>query len=408
MATAATSSTGILEGIKTIYDESNPQISNELTLLKLIKKNTKAFVGPTHRVFLEYTRGTGIGNRAELEDLPAAGFRPVKYVDLSPKRIYGVTEFSGDVMELMDTDKSSFKAQVGYQLEGLREDFKVNLNRQLYSDGSGVIAQINGNVSSSATVVLNNPTVGETATQHLYPGQRIDVWSAKTAGSKQVDSAVIQSVDSDTQITLTATTSITDDYYLYYEDSRNLDVTGMLAAIDDGGIKDNYFGVTRTSNRWFQSLDFNNSGTPRNLTTALINIAVARVRKEAMIDTMVVNHTPFNTLANAATDGVRFNRSGTETEKLSPMSISYDLTSDYLMVGNVKLYADKDCPSGHLFGFKGSNLHWYSKGDAKFWDKDGSMYRQIAGKDGVSCFLVQRGELINVRPNASFVIRDLQ
>lgn len=50
----------------------------------------------------------------------------------------------------------------------------------------------------------------------------------------------------------------------------NKDLTGILAAIDDGSIMPNYAGIDRGANLWWRSFVLDNGGVPRPITEALM------------------------------------------------------------------------------------------------------------------------------------------
>jgi hypothetical protein len=78
------------------------------------------------------------------------------------------------------------------------------MSRQLMGDGGGVLAVVNGGVTGSAVVVVSHPLYAN-ATKFLKKDMVIDIYNGAT---KQADSVTILSVDSTTQITLTAPVTV--------------------------------------------------------------------------------------------------------------------------------------------------------------------------------------------------------
>ncbi len=82
-------------------------------------------------------------------------------------------------------------------------------------DGSGILATVNGAVVAAAVVVVDHPLYAN-ATKFLKKGMLLDIYAA---GVKQADSVEILSVDSATQITLTAAISCDNDAVIRLEDT---------------------------------------------------------------------------------------------------------------------------------------------------------------------------------------------
>lgn len=124
-------------------------------------------------------------------------------------------------LEVSTGDRASFIASVmDSEIRGITEDMARQKNRMVHLDGSGRLAQVNGNVVASATVVVELPQVPESpttmtglnATHWLHEGMRIAF--VDPAGPTIVDVALISSVDSATQITMDQVVTVDDGDWL--------------------------------------------------------------------------------------------------------------------------------------------------------------------------------------------------
>ncbi len=123
-------------------------------------------------------------------------------------------QFDGFSLELASKSGASMDPQE-FEKKGLFINLSDDLSRQLMGDGSGILAHVNGAVVDTEVVVVDHPLYAN-ATKFLKKGMLIDIYNGVT---KQVDSAEILSVDSATQITLTAHCSCADDAVIRLEDT---------------------------------------------------------------------------------------------------------------------------------------------------------------------------------------------
>ena len=405
---SAFSTTQLSAYTKRIYGDIRVQLEKQNVLYGAFKKvaDVKPMNGTVLYEVAEYGRHTGIGARTEGGALPRAGRRKGAQFNVSLKNLYGRTSFSGQVFEQMNSDKAAFGATVGHQIETLKEDFLKDFNRQMWGKGFGALCMTNGAGTASATLIVDTPIVGSFATQYLYEGQTIDIWTTEsTGGSQSVTAAVIQSVDSATQVTLTTTQTWADNSFVFLELNRNNELTGLQSAIDDGTIKDSYFGITRSTNRYWQSI---RTAIGAAATEAVVLNALSQVSKQEKSDILITSYEIFNAIAKTQLSTKRYNLD--MGGKVGAIPAGYD----GLNISNIMMYADQDCPydtvanSGKLFGFKGSNMHLLSTADAQFMDRDGSIYHRLYDEDGYEVTMFQYAEVVDTRSNAAFVLTGLQ
>ena len=191
MATSMTSVTSLL---KEMYEGPlRDQLNNDVVTLRRIEKTsegTKADAGGKYVVFpIKTTRNQGIGARAEMEALPSAGQQGRAAARVGMRHQYGSVQFTGQVFELAKSDPQSFVSIIDDELNSIKDDLALDLNRQVYGDGSGAVHYI----SSAGTV--NTATVTHTVWGQI--GMVIDIYDA---------TGVTQKASSRNVTALTATT----------------------------------------------------------------------------------------------------------------------------------------------------------------------------------------------------------
>lgn len=88
-------------------------------------------------------RGQGIGSRSERQPLPQPGQRVRNVTRCNLAWHYGVTDFTGQVVKLADSDPRSFINIVDEEMQGLKEDLRYDFSRQVYNDRWGAVARLN-------------------------------------------------------------------------------------------------------------------------------------------------------------------------------------------------------------------------------------------------------------------------
>ena len=166
--------------LKDVYGDINEQINNATPALDGIKSTARNItqVGGLGVKFVAHVgRNTGIGARAEDEDLPEAGNQ--QYVDgqTGLKSFYGSVRLTGQVMAQASQNYQTFADVTAEEIERIRDDIAKDQNRQVFGDGTGTLASITVAPSASVTVTMDN-------VKYLHTGMRVDVVDiSATAGS---------------------------------------------------------------------------------------------------------------------------------------------------------------------------------------------------------------------------------
>lgn len=315
--------------MKIIY--SDPLITDivaESELLSLFKEDmnvqTDQTTGGKYIQTAHYLRLAGAaGARAEGDYIPVPESPRAINAQIFLKKIMGVVEMSGDVMDRVVNDEGSFLNYMERALPDTKERVVTELDRMYIGYGAGVKARVNN--KSGGNIVTVDRALGvngyEDAWLQFQEGERVvfaanpDGTGLRLAGALQ--SALVDGIDETTgDLTLIldaglyAAIQIND--YIFGGDAAGVsaqnagvdrEVAGLLAAVDDGEILSTYLNVDRTTvaNRTFKARVIDASGAPYNgaLVEDLLIVADAVTGvvggAQAKIDALVMSpHAPIS------------------------------------------------------------------------------------------------------------------
>lgn len=164
-------------------------LNNATVLLANVKKSSKEVVGEQVILPLRTGRNWGVGARGTSGNgtLPASGNQQYSKATFTTKDVYGRIGIRGKTIRATKTDKGAFLRAVQSETQGMVKDLASDINRQFFGDATGVLATVAAN-ATSATITVDN-------TQYIEEGMILDI-----GGDTGV---IVQSVDSETQFTLT-------------------------------------------------------------------------------------------------------------------------------------------------------------------------------------------------------------
>lgn len=195
------------------------QLNNATVLLSNLKKSSKEVVGEQVVLPLHVGRNWGVGARGTTgtATLPTARNQQFTKAYFTTKDVYGRVQISGKTIRATKTDKGAFQRATETELKGMVSDLSSTINRQLYGTGDGVLTQCNGG-ATSATVTVDS-------TQYLEAGMYVDIGGDT--------GCLINSVDSETQITLSASITYADNDNILITGTSSTDELNGLALITD-------------------------------------------------------------------------------------------------------------------------------------------------------------------------------
>jgi len=328
VAGVTTTTTSLDTLMKIIY--SDPLIRDivvESELMDMFKTDfniqTDETTGGKYVSMAHYLRLAGAaGARAENDYIPVPQVVRAIESRIFLKKIMGVVEMSGDVMEKVVGDEGSFINYMERALPDTKERVVAEMDRMYIGFGAGIKARVKvgwvagGRVVTALTVDRALGVTGyEDAWLQFQEGETI-VFSATAAGAviKNAGTTQAASVDNidETAGALSTTmdpalqAAIADSDYIFAGDQAGVssqnggvdrELAGLLAAVDNGSILATYNNVTRAGNRQFNARVIDASVAPYNgnLTEDLLIItdAVTSTSTTSKINALVMSpHAP--------------------------------------------------------------------------------------------------------------------
>jgi hypothetical protein len=164
------------EVLKTFYLPAiQEQLNHDTILADMIEVNEEDVSGKNATINHHYGRNTGTGARADGGLLPDAGYQKHQTSTVPTKYNYGRITFSGPTIAATRDEKGSYARVIDNEVTGLVKDFGMEVNRQYWGIGYGVLGRWRSGTASSQTW------------QKLYRGNSVgsDGW-ASTFGGKYV------------------------------------------------------------------------------------------------------------------------------------------------------------------------------------------------------------------------------
>jgi hypothetical protein len=322
---AATTTVTALDNLmKIIYsDPLIVDIVTESELMDMFKTdfNVKSdeTTGGKYIEMAHYLRLAGAaGARAENDYIPVPQNPRAINSRIFLRKIMGVVEMTGDVMDRVVGDEGAFINFMERALPDTKERVVNEMDRMYIGFGAGIKARVaagwvaGGRLVAAVTVDRALGVTGyEDAWLQFQEGETI-VFSATAAGTAlrnagSTQAALIENIDETTgslSTTMDAAlqAAIADDDYIFSGDasgsaSQNAGVdrelAGLLAGVDDGGILPVYNNVTRSANRTFNARVIDGSVAPYNgqVTEDLLTIAdaVTSVSANSKINALVMS-----------------------------------------------------------------------------------------------------------------------
>jgi hypothetical protein len=429
MATGAVVST-IGDILKDYYmGPVNEQLNNEVLLLSRLESRSEDLVGKRAYVPLHTGRTAGIGARGELATLPAAGAQAYNKAVYDLKYLYGRIQVSGPSMAKSKSDAGAFLNILKGELDGVRNDLRKDLARQIYGDGTGIIV----GVAAIATAVTGAQIVTLDSAEPLrkgqfYVGMLVDVLNDSGTMATGGAALPIASINLATpSITLTTTGleasnaneasfSITRAGALsdatYPSDANRLsnEIDGIQRIVSTstsnslGGIS-----VTSSSNTFWDNkrlvrgtdwsdsdpdVASNQTGVSLDLVQKAMNLVRIEGANPSVILTTLGIQRDFYSLLQ---DQVRYTE---PTQFRAGFSV--------LEYAGMPLVADIDAPYGNMYILDESTLKVFSDQDFHFLDGDGNTLRQVPDKDAYEAVMVRYMNLGATKRSNQMVISGIQ
>lgn len=254
---------------KILQDYIQDNIPSQIKLLSVLKTNDNTeFFNDHFYAPIRSNRTGGVVNLANENNKLRTGFAPTVQAVVDVKYLTGTFDIADPVKKATANNQGAVASALTFQLKALKTDFSKNVNRQYFSDGVGIVAQVSGSVGvGTLSVILPDSSLDDTRgdyvdyfgpinydikpNQYIAPGQAIGIG---TAG------AGVGTVTTSTGGTALGTIVVTGspaivaaDAVYFNEDGDNSapgtsDIQGVRLALSTGTA--NYAGLARSFDLW--------------------------------------------------------------------------------------------------------------------------------------------------------------
>jgi hypothetical protein len=412
------------------------QLNKEVLLLSRLESRSEDLVGKRAYVPLSASRTTGIGARAENATLPGAGNMSYEKAVYDLKYLYGKVSVTGPSMAKTKSEAGAFLQVLKSELDGLRVDLRKDLARQIYGDGTGVIAgvaSIAAVASSQQVITLDaNASAGYVTGEgkeainkgQLYVGMIVTLKDGSNATVTNGDSLIIKAVDASTpSITVKAInvstgvesapslTGSSSQVIVRYGVTQSSSAESNTYSLSDevDGLKrivstGNFGGVDASTNTWWQAQAVTPEASATNGVRVLafddIQKALNKVRNAGGVPTAIVT-----SLGVQREIYNLFQTMAVYTENIATPDYSAGFRT--LTYAGLPIVADIDAPYGTMYILDESTLKVFSDQDFHFLDADGQTLRQSGDKDAFEAVMVRYMNMGATRRNNQCVISNI-
>lgn len=380
------------------------QLNNEVLLLSRLESKSEDLVGKRAYVPLHWGRTSGIGARAESAALPSAGKQQYEKAVYDLKYLYGRVEVTGPSMAKTKNEAGAFLQALKSELDGVRNDLKKDLARQVYGAGDGKVATGSAGSTTTLTVPVEVIRKGQ-----IYPGMVVDIFDVSASTSAATYTGIeVQSANLSTGVvtfTTTLAAALASGDYLVRAGvtvstaaegntySLSDEIDGLKRIVADSATA--LGGITPTgANTWWdnQRVAVNDAISLEHIQKGLNLARIAGGMPTSVVTSLGVQREFYMLLQ----DIVRY----VEPDS----SLSYGAGFKTLSYNGMPIIADIDAPYGKMYILDEGTMKVFSDQDWHFLDADGLTLRQVTGYDKFEAILARYMNLGATRRNNQVVL----
>lgn len=418
------------------------QINSKTVLLKRIARNEENVSGRAAVIPLRAAGSEGMGAVGSGGFLPDPQNQTYVASRIPTQNIYGRILIDGPVISASRNEPGAFTMAVNAEIQNMITDVKRDLNRMLFSDGSGRLARIS-QTANQATLNVDAPlgwtptfaTVGVNSNggKYLRANMTVGIFANAATSASTFTTRTITAV---VQATAAATATVTFDS-AYNATAGDFIVrssrTGLTAAADQkstaigkevmglrGIIADSNPGsegpgapgaafqrsgglqnitVAAGANPFWTAYVNDNGGTLRPLDLDIMQDVQnqADIRGDGTISLAIASH---NIVTRKYAGLLQANKRFVNTMEL-------DGGFKALEWNSIPLVWDKDAPPGYMWFVDEATLAIYRQSDFFWLDNDGAVLSRLQDRDAFQGTLALYAELGTTSRNRHGVLEDL-
>lgn len=352
------------------------QLNNEVTALKRMTRSSAGVTNETGGKYVTFPihtrRNSGIGSRFESEALPAPGQQGHAAARVGLKYAYGGIQLTGQAISLSDTDPKAFAKALDNEVEGMKNDLKKDMNRQIYGTGNGAVGVVR-TTQAAATVI----TVVDARLFQL--GMIVDFQTGTTVNVSNREVTAISLAPGANTITISGAniaTTVGDIIVRRGSGAAvagNRELTGLAAIVAASGSIYNIDPATEPE--WTSEVDAN-GGTNRALSEGLMTQMVDRIRTRGGSTSLILQSLGVRrAYANLLTQ----TRQTVNTQSFTGGFSGLAFTTD---TGEIPVVADVDAPLNTQWFLNEDSFTFYRDKEWDWLERGDGIWKQVRDASG--------------------------
>jgi hypothetical protein len=249
---------------KVIMPFIQDNFNKQTILLDQVKRNKGVtFMNENFYAPIRSSRHGGVTNLANDGSTLVSGKSSIGQASVGVKILTGTFDISKLTLDATKTGKGAVENQLTFQASTLASDFAKDVNRQMFSDGIGVISQVIGSVGAG-TMSLKRPDASlddgrsidnyGTVNGDISPVEYIFPDMVLGIGTAGADLGTVTSVTGNT-VVMTGSPAIVAEDAVYRVDgdgagAGTAELQGIRAALSSSTGTSTYAGVARSTQGW--------------------------------------------------------------------------------------------------------------------------------------------------------------
>lgn len=360
--------------LKEVYEgDVREQLSDDIVALKRVQRSSDGISNETQGKYVTFPlhvrRNGGIGSRNEGELLPDAGQQGYVAARIGLKTGYMGIELTAHAIEQSDTDNKAFAKALDEEMTRGRTDYKKDLNRQIYGNGSGAIATVRTTVTGVNVIPVDDARLFWRGSDVV---DVVTVPAAITTAKRTVTD--VDLTPGANTITLSgAALNATAGQIITRYDSAGKEITGLGAITQNSGILYNVNPAVEPI--WKAEVD-SNGGAGRALSEALMVRMNDRIRSNGGKTSVIL------------TDDGSFRAYWALLSQLRGFTNTTKFDGGFTGLAfhagdqEIPIVSDYDAPRGVMHFVNESEITYYRDQDIHWLNRDGSILKQKIGSGG--------------------------
>ncbi len=211
------------------------QFNDDLPFYREIDKGKEKWSGLQVVRPIKVRRNPGVGATSDGGILPTIGTQTTQQAQIGARFNYLRFGITGPMIKASQGDKGAFVSAMEYEMTEGMNDIKIDVDRQLFWDGTSDLATVSANALGSNSISVTGRESTEDGSKFLDIGMVIDIVDS-TSTTYKAQGVAITNIVTGSTATLTLSTAVTVSAtdIVVRSGSLNNEIQGVLTCLDGG------------------------------------------------------------------------------------------------------------------------------------------------------------------------------